>query len=183
MLQKEKLKLLWCVFIWRWLQPLKVPISCSQLSRGIVWVVYWQTYCCCCWPSLTKKTVCTHKMVALMDTDCRCSFQTVCVFWLTAVFSFIYLFRPIFPCGGHLITDSGIVASEGFPDYYKPNSKCTWYITVSYPHQFLSDLKPLWRFSGWLLLLQIAQSYYLKRTYHAKVNFLRLNVFCYLFGA
>ncbi|XP_013880002.1 procollagen C-endopeptidase enhancer 2 [Austrofundulus limnaeus] len=42
--------------------------------------------------------------------------------------------RPMFPCGGHLITDSGIVASEGFPDYYKPNSKCTWYITVPESH-------------------------------------------------
>lgn len=39
--------------------------------------------------------------------------------------------RPIFHCGGHLVTDSGIVASEGFPSHYKPNSKCTWYITVS----------------------------------------------------
>ncbi|MEQ2305183.1 hypothetical protein AMECASPLE_035070 [Ameca splendens] len=39
--------------------------------------------------------------------------------------------RPMFPCGGHLVTDSGIVASEEFPNYYKPNSKCTWYITVS----------------------------------------------------
>uniref|UniRef100_A0A667Z7Q0 Procollagen C-endopeptidase enhancer b n=1 Tax=Myripristis murdjan TaxID=586833 RepID=A0A667Z7Q0_9TELE len=38
--------------------------------------------------------------------------------------------RPVFHCGGHLVTDSGIVASEGFPSHYKPNSKCTWYITV-----------------------------------------------------
>ncbi|RXN32716.1 procollagen C-endopeptidase enhancer 2-like protein [Labeo rohita] len=38
--------------------------------------------------------------------------------------------RPIFLCGGHLTTDSGFVASEGFPSHYKPNSKCTWYITV-----------------------------------------------------
>lgn len=29
------------------------------------------------------------------------------------------------------MTDTGIVASEGFPTPYKPNSKCTWYITVS----------------------------------------------------
>ncbi|XP_041840874.1 procollagen C-endopeptidase enhancer b [Melanotaenia boesemani] len=42
--------------------------------------------------------------------------------------------RPIFPCGGHLVTDSGIVASEEFPSYYKPNSKCTWYITVPEGH-------------------------------------------------
>lgn len=43
-----------------------------------------------------------------------------------------YSFRPVFHCGGHLVTDSGIVASEGFPSPYKPNSKCIWYITVSH---------------------------------------------------
>ncbi|XP_034020415.1 procollagen C-endopeptidase enhancer b isoform X2 [Thalassophryne amazonica] len=42
--------------------------------------------------------------------------------------------RPVFHCGGHLVTDSGIVASEGFPGHYKPNSKCTWYITVPEGH-------------------------------------------------
>lgn len=42
--------------------------------------------------------------------------------------------RPVFNCGGHLVTDSGIVASEGFPSHYKPNSKCTWYITVPEGH-------------------------------------------------
>ncbi|XP_051997874.1 procollagen C-endopeptidase enhancer 2-like [Xyrauchen texanus] len=42
--------------------------------------------------------------------------------------------RPIFQCGGHLVTDSGFVASEGFPSHYKPNSKCTWYITVPEGH-------------------------------------------------
>ncbi|KAM4537499.1 procollagen C-endopeptidase enhancer b [Odontesthes bonariensis] len=42
--------------------------------------------------------------------------------------------RPVFPCGGHLVTDSTIVASEGFPSYYKPNSKCIWYITVPESH-------------------------------------------------
>ncbi|XP_069375307.1 procollagen C-endopeptidase enhancer b [Paralichthys olivaceus] len=42
--------------------------------------------------------------------------------------------RPTFLCGGHLVTDSGIVASEGFPSHYKPNSKCTWYITVPEGH-------------------------------------------------
>ncbi|XP_034712659.1 procollagen C-endopeptidase enhancer b [Etheostoma cragini] len=42
--------------------------------------------------------------------------------------------RPIFQCGGHLVTDTGIVASEGFPSHYKPNSKCTWYITVPEGH-------------------------------------------------
>ncbi|CAM4528259.1 unnamed protein product [Leuciscus chuanchicus] len=42
--------------------------------------------------------------------------------------------RPIFLCGGHLVTDSGFVASEGFPSHYKPNSKCTWYITVPEGH-------------------------------------------------
>ncbi|XP_067290156.1 procollagen C-endopeptidase enhancer a [Pseudorasbora parva] len=38
--------------------------------------------------------------------------------------------RPVFNCGGDLVGDSGFVGSEGFPSYYKPNSKCTWYITV-----------------------------------------------------
>ncbi|KAF3697892.1 Procollagen C-endopeptidase enhancer 1 Procollagen COOH-terminal proteinase enhancer 1 [Channa argus] len=42
--------------------------------------------------------------------------------------------RPIFHCGGHLVVDSGIVASEGFPSHYKPNSKCIWYITVPEGH-------------------------------------------------
>uniref|UniRef100_A0A8D3A654 Procollagen C-endopeptidase enhancer 2-like n=1 Tax=Scophthalmus maximus TaxID=52904 RepID=A0A8D3A654_SCOMX len=42
--------------------------------------------------------------------------------------------KPTFLCGGHLVTDSGIVASEGFPGQYKPNSKCTWYITVPEGH-------------------------------------------------
>ncbi|XP_028284962.1 procollagen C-endopeptidase enhancer b isoform X1 [Parambassis ranga] len=42
--------------------------------------------------------------------------------------------RPVFPCGGHLVVDSGIVASEGFPSPYKPNSKCIWYITVPESH-------------------------------------------------
>nr|XP_055067070.1 procollagen C-endopeptidase enhancer b [Misgurnus anguillicaudatus] len=42
--------------------------------------------------------------------------------------------RPIFLCGGHLVQDSGFVASEGFPSHYKPNSKCTWYITVPEGH-------------------------------------------------
>ncbi|XP_068164193.1 procollagen C-endopeptidase enhancer b [Antennarius striatus] len=42
--------------------------------------------------------------------------------------------RPSFTCGGHLVTDSGIVASEGFPSPYKPNSKCTWYLTVPEGH-------------------------------------------------
>uniref|UniRef100_A0A672T432 Procollagen C-endopeptidase enhancer b n=1 Tax=Sinocyclocheilus grahami TaxID=75366 RepID=A0A672T432_SINGR len=41
---------------------------------------------------------------------------------------------PVFLCGGHLTTDSGFVASEGFPSHYKPNSKCTWYITVPEGH-------------------------------------------------
>ncbi|XP_026114688.1 procollagen C-endopeptidase enhancer 2-like [Carassius auratus] len=38
--------------------------------------------------------------------------------------------RPVFKCGGDLVGDSGFVGSEGFPSFYKPNSKCTWYITV-----------------------------------------------------
>ncbi|XP_044077095.1 procollagen C-endopeptidase enhancer a [Siniperca chuatsi] len=38
--------------------------------------------------------------------------------------------RPVFYCGGDLVSDSGFVGSEGFPSFYKPNSKCTWRITV-----------------------------------------------------
>ncbi|XP_077448933.1 procollagen C-endopeptidase enhancer a isoform X2 [Stigmatopora argus] len=38
--------------------------------------------------------------------------------------------RPVFHCGGSLVADSGFVGSEGFPTHYKPNSKCTWVITV-----------------------------------------------------
>ncbi|XP_036451498.1 procollagen C-endopeptidase enhancer a [Colossoma macropomum] len=38
--------------------------------------------------------------------------------------------RPVFHCGGNLEGDSGFVGSEGFPSFYKPDSKCTWYITV-----------------------------------------------------
>uniref|UniRef100_A0A3Q3WE29 Uncharacterized protein n=1 Tax=Mola mola TaxID=94237 RepID=A0A3Q3WE29_MOLML len=38
--------------------------------------------------------------------------------------------RPVFHCGGDLVADSGFVGSEGFPSLYKPNSKCTWRITV-----------------------------------------------------
>ncbi|XP_051972107.1 procollagen C-endopeptidase enhancer 2-like [Xyrauchen texanus] len=38
--------------------------------------------------------------------------------------------RLAFNCGGDLVGDSGFVGSEGFPSFYKPNSKCTWYITV-----------------------------------------------------
>uniref|UniRef100_A0AAY3ZWK1 Procollagen C-endopeptidase enhancer n=1 Tax=Denticeps clupeoides TaxID=299321 RepID=A0AAY3ZWK1_9TELE len=38
--------------------------------------------------------------------------------------------RPVFHCGGNLNAESGFVASEAFPSFYKPNSKCTWYITV-----------------------------------------------------
>ncbi|XP_048839582.1 procollagen C-endopeptidase enhancer a [Brienomyrus brachyistius] len=38
--------------------------------------------------------------------------------------------RPVFHCGGNLVADSGFVGSEGFPNFYKPDKKCTWYITV-----------------------------------------------------
>ncbi|XP_054609595.1 procollagen C-endopeptidase enhancer b isoform X2 [Dunckerocampus dactyliophorus] len=44
------------------------------------------------------------------------------------------ILRPVFKCGGHLVVDSGIVASEGFPSPYKSNTKCTWYITVPEGH-------------------------------------------------
>ncbi|KAG7465348.1 hypothetical protein MATL_G00175510 [Megalops atlanticus] len=42
--------------------------------------------------------------------------------------------RPVFNCGGHLVSDSGFLGSEGFPSHYKPNRKCTWYITVPEGH-------------------------------------------------
>ncbi|KPP71408.1 procollagen C-endopeptidase enhancer b-like [Scleropages formosus] len=42
--------------------------------------------------------------------------------------------RPVFLCGGHLVIDSGYLASEDFPSHYKPNRKCTWYITVPDGH-------------------------------------------------
>ncbi|KAL4631132.1 procollagen C-endopeptidase enhancer 2-like [Arapaima gigas] len=42
--------------------------------------------------------------------------------------------RPTFLCGGHLVTDSGYLGSEGFPSHYKPNRKCTWYISVPDGH-------------------------------------------------
>uniref|UniRef100_A0A8C6UIV1 Procollagen C-endopeptidase enhancer b n=1 Tax=Neogobius melanostomus TaxID=47308 RepID=A0A8C6UIV1_9GOBI len=51
-----------------------------------------------------------------------------------SMLDFWFCFRPDFNCGGHLVTDSGIVASEGFPSHYKPNSKCIWYITVPESH-------------------------------------------------
>ncbi|KAM7374084.1 hypothetical protein PAMP_006761 [Pampus punctatissimus] len=38
--------------------------------------------------------------------------------------------RPVFYCGGDLVADTGFVGSEDFPNFYKPNSKCTWRITV-----------------------------------------------------
>lgn len=68
---------------------------------------------------LAKLQYC-HYACTLMRAEAKCLF--VC-FLLTP--------RPNFLCGGHLVTDTGIVASEGFPTPYKPNSKCTWYITVS----------------------------------------------------
>lgn len=40
--------------------------------------------------------------------------------------------RPVFLCGGELVADSGFIGSEGFPSFYKPNSRCTWRITVSH---------------------------------------------------
>ncbi|KTG40855.1 hypothetical protein cypCar_00001590 [Cyprinus carpio] len=51
------------------------------------------------------------------------------------------LSRPVFLCGGHLTTDSGFVASEGFPSHYKPNSKCTWYITVPEGHAVMLQFR------------------------------------------
>ncbi|KAG2467829.1 PCOC1 endopeptidase, partial [Polypterus senegalus] len=41
---------------------------------------------------------------------------------------------PVFLCGGEHIAESGFIGSEGFPSFYKPNRKCTWYITVPDNH-------------------------------------------------
>ncbi|XP_073331444.1 procollagen C-endopeptidase enhancer 2-like [Pagrus major] len=62
-----------------------------------------------------------------------CLLVTLTLGWTEAQSQTNYT-RPVFNCGGHLVTDSGIVASEGFPSYYKPNTKCTWYITVPEGH-------------------------------------------------
>ncbi|XP_059891707.1 procollagen C-endopeptidase enhancer 2-like [Gadus macrocephalus] len=58
---------------------------------------------------------------------------TVALGWTSAQSALNHT-RPVFQCGGHLVTDSGFVASEGFPNQYQPNSKCTWYITVPAGH-------------------------------------------------
>lgn len=50
---------------------------------------------------------------------------------LLTPYCFLHL-RPVFYCGGDLVGDSGFVGSEGFPNFYKPNSKCSWRITVSH---------------------------------------------------
>lgn len=61
--------------------------------------------------------------------------------------------RFVFPCGGDLVTASGLVGSEGFPNIYKPNSKCTWRITVSHWPQHSSKCwpLPLSVLSAWLI--------------------------------
>lgn len=62
--------------------------------------------------------------------------------------------RPVFHCGGSLVADSGFVGSEGFPDHYKPNSKCTWIITVSHPpiSQNTTLLLHIYHLTPWLFL-------------------------------
>ncbi|NP_001082711.1 uncharacterized protein LOC398671 precursor [Xenopus laevis] len=42
--------------------------------------------------------------------------------------------RPVFLCGGDITGDSGFIGSEGFPNYYPPNKKCVWNITVPDGH-------------------------------------------------
>ncbi|KAF5889720.1 procollagen C-endopeptidase enhancer 2-like, partial [Clarias magur] len=59
----------------------------------------------------------------------------ICVIVLIVIIEFAFCpscpaLRPEFKCGGNLDTESGFVASEDFPSFYRPNSKCTWYITV-----------------------------------------------------
>ncbi|XP_041738201.1 procollagen C-endopeptidase enhancer 2 isoform X2 [Coregonus clupeaformis] len=69
-----------------------------------------------------------------------CGVWSVCVLlsltlgWIQAQSQTTNFTRPVFHCGGHLVTDSGFVGSEGFPSHYKPNRKCTWYITVPEGH-------------------------------------------------
>uniref|UniRef100_A0A8C4S3D5 Procollagen C-endopeptidase enhancer a n=1 Tax=Erpetoichthys calabaricus TaxID=27687 RepID=A0A8C4S3D5_ERPCA len=46
----------------------------------------------------------------------------------------LWLSWPVFLCGGEHIAESGFIGSEGFPSFYKPNRKCTWYITVPDNH-------------------------------------------------
>uniref|UniRef100_A0A4W5QMZ5 Procollagen C-endopeptidase enhancer b n=1 Tax=Hucho hucho TaxID=62062 RepID=A0A4W5QMZ5_9TELE len=58
----------------------------------------------------------------------------VCSVFLLILSNVSSNYLPIFHCGGHLVTESGFVGSEGFPNHYKPNRKCTWYITVPEGH-------------------------------------------------
>ncbi|XP_029957686.1 procollagen C-endopeptidase enhancer a [Salarias fasciatus] len=66
----------------------------------------------------------------MMHTGCMwglCLVLCLSLGWTKAQTNFT---RPVFYCGGDLVADSGFVGSEGFPSFYKPNSKCTWRITV-----------------------------------------------------
>lgn len=51
---------------------------------------------------------------------------------------FMFHLRPVFLCGGDLVADSGFIGSEGFPSFYKANSRCSWRITVSHPPRSMS---------------------------------------------
>ncbi|KAM9312412.1 uncharacterized protein PAF06_010357 [Gastrophryne carolinensis] len=51
--------------------------------------------------------------------------------------------RPVFLCGGEITGDSGYVASEGFPNYYPPNKKCVWKITVPDGHVVILSFRLL----------------------------------------
>ncbi|KAJ4929977.1 hypothetical protein JOQ06_018993 [Pogonophryne albipinna] len=67
----------------------------------------------------------------MVNVDCiwgLCLFLSLSLGWTRAQQS--NYTRPVFHCGGDLVSDSGFVGSEGFPSFYKPNSKCTWRITV-----------------------------------------------------
>lgn len=57
---------------------------------------------------------------------------------------FMFHLRPVFLCGGDLVADSGFIGSEGFPSFYKANTRCNWRITVSHPPHNMSK--------SWLLL-------------------------------
>lgn len=55
---------------------------------------------------------------------------SLCLRWTQSQAQQTNYTRPVFLCGGDLVADSGFVGSEGFPSYYKPNSRCLWRITV-----------------------------------------------------
>jgi len=78
--------------------------------------------------ALVKLLTCLHDINTVQL--CNINTFTSAFYYEIPLFHFSPL-RAVFNCGGNLSGDSGFVGSEGFPSFYKPNSKCTWYITVS----------------------------------------------------